>query len=478
MLYNDGLDTSKSFESVDLLDMNIMKFFYNRLSFCYDLKFLRNYDDDKSFLLLDFTLLNWMLLLLLIISNFTCPLAFSCISPFYNTVAFTKGLSLTECGIVFAIFNFLGIFASPVIGAIIPKIGLKILLSSGMITISVGTLLFAITTKIQSRSWFFVVSLILRLIQSLGYSILSTSSFACVSRSFPDLTSTILGMIETFVGLGFTLGPFIGGLLYDAGGYYLPFTILGVILLICGILSIFLIKVDKEDSFIRIHYTFYYKLLKIPAVWIIMGSAISAGIVFQYHDVTLPEILKEFNLTSSQIGSFFLLMGVPYAILTPLYGFILDKYGGGSYFIISGSILSVVSFYCFGPAPFIPFKRNLATLIIMSIFEGISVGGLYIPCFSKSLKTLIKENDFPENLETSSLVSGIFGMCYSIGAVIGPSGGSFLVDQLDYEWSTFIYGTGMLIYLFIFIFFYCIPRNLRKNKVKNIEENLSTIANE
>uniref|UniRef100_A0A0N5BDI7 MFS domain-containing protein n=1 Tax=Strongyloides papillosus TaxID=174720 RepID=A0A0N5BDI7_STREA len=399
----------------------------------------------------DFTLLDWILLLLLICSNFTCPLAFSCISPFYNTVAFTKGLSLSECGIVFAIFNFLGIFASPVIGPLIPKIGLRILLPSGMIITAIGTLLFAITINIQSESWFFIVSLVLRLVQS---------------------------MIETFVGLGYTLGPFIGGLLYDAGGYILPFIVLGVILLICGILSIFFIKVDKDESFIRLNYTIYYKLVKIPDVWIIMGSAIFAGIAFQYHDVTLPEVLKEFNLSSSQIGSFFLLMGVPYAILTPIYGFILDKYGGGSYFIITGSIFSIVAFYCFGPAPFIPFKRNLVTLIIMSIFEGISVGGLYIPCFTKSLKTLVKDYHFPENLETSSLLSGIFGMCYSFGAVLGPSGGSFLVDQLNYEWSTFIYGTAMLIYLFIFIFLYYIPRNLRKNKVKNIEENLSTIVNE
>ncbi|CEF61780.1 MFS-type transporter SLC18B1 [Strongyloides ratti] len=423
----------------------------------------------------NFTILNWILLLLLISTNFTCPLAFSCISPFYNTVAFTKGLSLSQCGIVFGIFNFLGIFASPIVGSIIPKIGLRILLPSGMIITAFGTLLFALTIIIQSSFWFFIISSILRLIQSLGYSILLTCTFTCVSRSFPDLTSTILGIIETFVGLGYTLGPFFGGALYDYGGYILPFLVLGIFLLVCGIISIFFIKIDNEDSCNKYHYSIYFKLIKILDVWIIMSSAIFTGMIFQYHDVTLPEVLKEFNLTSSQIGAFFLIMGIPYAILTPIYGYILDKYGGASYFIISGSILSIIAMYFFGPAPFIPLKRNLTLLIIMSIFEGISVGGLYIPCYIKVLKTVIKEKNFPDNLETSGVLSGIFGMCYSFGAVIGPSGGSFLVDQLNYQWSTFIYGTAMLIYLLIFIFIYYIPRHCNKNKINDIEENNTNI---
>lgn len=343
-----------------------------------------------------------------------------------------------------------------------------------MIITSIGTLLFALTIIIQSSFWFFVISALLRLVQSLGYSILLTCTFTCVSRSFPDLTSTILGIIETFVGLGYTLGPFIGGILYDCGGYTLPFLILGFFLLACGIASIFFIKIDNENSSIIHQLSIYLKLIKILDVWIIMSSAVFTGMIFQYHDVTLPEILKEFNLNSSQIGAFFLFMGIPYAILTPICGHILDKHGGSSYFIIFGSILSIIVMYCLGPAPFLPFDRSLGSLALMCVIEGISVGGLYIPAFVKSLKTVVKEKNFPDNLETSGILSGIFGMCYSLGAVIGPSGGSFLVDELNYEWSTFIYGTAMLLYLLVFIFIYFIPRHCRKNKIKDIEENVST----
>uniref|UniRef100_A0A0N4ZR46 MFS domain-containing protein n=1 Tax=Parastrongyloides trichosuri TaxID=131310 RepID=A0A0N4ZR46_PARTI len=425
----------------------------------------------------DFSLFDWILLILLISTNFACPLAFACISPFYNTIAFDKGLSLTECGVVFGIFNFLGIFASPIIGSMIPRIGLKILLPTGMLITSIGTILFAFTIYLSDRAYFFLSSVFLRLIQSIGYSILLTSTFACVSRTFPHQTSTILGFIETFVGLGYTLGPFFGGVLYDAGGYLLPFLVLGIFLLLCSIISVQFIKINNENIKSYHDLSNYIKLAKIKDVWIVMGSAIFTGMVFQYHDVTLPEVLKEFDLSSTQIGAFFLIMGVPYALLTPLYGFILDKYGGASYFIITGSLLSTIAFYLLGPAPFLFFKRSLTSLIIIAVIEGISVGGLYIPCFVKSLKTVINENDFPDNLETSGLISGVFAMSYSFGAVIGPSGGSFLVDVINYEWSTFIYGTAMLIYLLIFIFFYTIPRHcnfcIKKNKVSPTDETLS-----
>ena len=37
----------------------------------------------------------------------------------------------------------------------------------------------------------------------------------------------MFAILETFFGLGMILGPFIGGLLYEIGGFILPFVILG-----------------------------------------------------------------------------------------------------------------------------------------------------------------------------------------------------------------------------------------------------------
>lgn len=49
-------------------------------------------------------------------------------------------------------------------------------------------------------------------------------------------------MLETFVGLGSTAGPLLGGVLYEIGGFQLPFFVLGIILLFLGLLAFFLVE--------------------------------------------------------------------------------------------------------------------------------------------------------------------------------------------------------------------------------------------
>ena len=51
----------------------------------------------------------------------------------------------------------------------------------------------------------------------------------------------MIGILEIFSGLGFAAGPPIGGALYSLGGFQLPFTVLGSLLIIAGLLSIPLI---------------------------------------------------------------------------------------------------------------------------------------------------------------------------------------------------------------------------------------------
>lgn len=97
----------------------------------------------------------------------------------------------------------------------------------------------------------------MRCTQAFGDACFVTSSFAISVVTFPGRISTVVGIMETFagkfncsfyiliclvLGLGFTLGPFIGALLYDYGGFQLPFFFLGILLLIATIVSVFLVE--------------------------------------------------------------------------------------------------------------------------------------------------------------------------------------------------------------------------------------------
>lgn len=54
--------------------------------------------------------------------------------------------------------------------------------------------------------------------------------------------------METFAGLGYTAGPLIGGFLYEFGGFMTPFLVLGIILIVATIFSLYLIE-DRDGRF-------------------------------------------------------------------------------------------------------------------------------------------------------------------------------------------------------------------------------------
>jgi MFS family permease len=79
---------------------------------------------------------------------------------------------------------------------------------------------------------FFVLCLCVRVFESIGgkrrvlksattlpclASAFSTASFAICAHVYHGRVATIIGVLETFSGLGFAAGPVLGGILYEVG---------------------------------------------------------------------------------------------------------------------------------------------------------------------------------------------------------------------------------------------------------------------
>ena len=48
---------------------------------------------------------------------------------------------------------------------------------------------------------------------------------------FPDRPGMVYSICDAMFGIGYTLGPFIGSILYEAGGFLLPFVLCGAAIL-------------------------------------------------------------------------------------------------------------------------------------------------------------------------------------------------------------------------------------------------------
>lgn len=55
---------------------------------------------------------------------------------------------------------------------------------------------------------------LIRGLEALGASAYSTATYVFVVEIFPSNIGAVLGILETFVGLGMSTGPAIGGFLY------------------------------------------------------------------------------------------------------------------------------------------------------------------------------------------------------------------------------------------------------------------------
>ena len=62
-----------------------------------------------------------------------------------------------------------------------------------------------------------------------------------IAKEFPDRVATMFATLEAFFGLGLIFGPSIGGILYQVGGYTLPFVVLGSILICVACVTFFVL---------------------------------------------------------------------------------------------------------------------------------------------------------------------------------------------------------------------------------------------
>ncbi|VDK43210.1 unnamed protein product [Anisakis simplex] len=288
---------------------------------------------------------------------------------------------------------------------------------------------------LPSGSLFFWASLGIRIAESIADTAFVTSSFAIGAKCFPGKIATIIGVMETFAGLGYTAGPPIGGLLYEIGGFQLPFIVLGAILITVSILSYFLIEkfedepIDDEKGMLG--------MLRIPAIWIVVYAVVICAMSLSFLDPTLANHLESFNLTPTFVGLMFLLCGGIYTITAPLWGLLIDQYDCKKTIMLFGSVATVFAMMVIGPSPLLNLDKSLIWIGIALGLLGIAEGAMYIPTFQSCLDA-VREAGYEDSFQTYGCVSGVFQSAFAFGSFFGPTIGGFSVEWIGFEWTTTI----------------------------------------
>ena len=89
---------------------------------------------------------------------------------------------------------------------------------------------------------FFSLSILLRLVLVTGSLTIGLSTFPLGQQEVgKDHTGKLMGALECFLTMGTMLGLALGGVLYDAGGFYLPSLVVGIVFILVGVLATLLL---------------------------------------------------------------------------------------------------------------------------------------------------------------------------------------------------------------------------------------------
>ncbi|GAB6030220.1 hypothetical protein CHUAL_005895 [Chamberlinius hualienensis] len=364
-------------------------------------------------------------LICLALINFGSYLSMSIIAPFFPVEAELKGMSMSVTGYVFSVYALVMFAVSPIIGKLIPHIGVKFTFVSGIFLAAGCNILFGALNYVNDTALFTGLCFLLRGFEAVGSASFFTAACTIVAENFRDDVGSAYGLMETFMGIGMTAGPALGSALYSLGGYQLPFYTLADVVP----------EDESSSSSSMLKPATFWQLLKLPEI-IITGAIVMVLCgIWGFMDPILEPHLREFGVTPKTVGLIFLGMAGSYSITCPIIGKIVDKWGKEVILMATGLILTSVCLFLMGPATIFPFlPRNLTLNVIGLVFMGITIGVGFIPTLQNMLDSAYLRG-FDESTVTYGLVSSIFSSASSFGEFVGPAVGGVMFENISFDFA-------------------------------------------
>ncbi len=329
------------------------------------------------------------------------------ILPFYVT---GFGASPTIVTLLFASFSFFAFFSSPLLGAISDRIGRRPVLILSITSTAVGWFVFAGATSIP-------ILFLGRMIDGAAAGNFSIAQSYLVDISENEEERTVnLGLIGAMFGIGFMLGPLIGGALATIS-HATPFWFAGGLATLNAITAYFYLpetnKLRNTEARLNLNPLLPLQraahdigLRPLFATWVMFGLAnVTSQTVFSLF------VSKNFGFNAFVTGLTFTGMGIIVAInqAVLLKRFWLKRFSESSLekMMLWALIIGVVLFV----------TRSLFPFILATLFIGTGQSILRVVLTSQVAGTA----DPQAKGEKLGMLSSLMSMCMVIGPIIsGP----------------------------------------------------------
>lgn len=359
---------------------------------------------------------------------------YALMAPFFPREAEMKGNTATQFGLVIGIYQLMVFLTAPVYGKLLSRhVRAKVMFCAGMIAEGVLCSIMGCMVYSPPGNTFFGLALFIRIIESLGFTAAVTCCYAIAPAEFPDHVEMCISLVETAFGLGLFMGPPIGGFLYEAGGFTLPFVTLGCTLIAFAVLMAVIFPETgkvQEGPPVTMKQLYDWRLL------VNFLTVVSAFFTLGFNEGTLAVHLEQFKLSSGVTGLIFMISGGVYAACCLLLGRACKASRDPRRMCLLGSACALACFVIIGPLPFMGVAPSVPLVCVSQALLGVGIAAYYICAFVHSIKHAVGFKQLPDNMSTFGLLSGIFSSAFSLGLFLGPLIGGILLDHVGYQWGS------------------------------------------
>lgn len=360
------------------------------------------------------------------IGTFFTGASFSIVMPFMALYVEELGVkgAMVEwyAGLSVALSALASALISPVWGRLADRYGRKPMMirASMVMTFTMGGLAF-----VPNVFWM----LFLRILNGLFAGYVPNATALIASQAPQQRSGYALGTLSTGLTAGVLIGPLLGGALSEAFGMRGTFLLVGLILFICCLLTIFGLREDFQPIEKGEMMSLSQVFAKIPSKLLLIGLFVTSMII-QISAQSIAPILALYIRYLGQSdnilfysGLIVSAMGFSSLLSTPYLGRLGDRIGNHR-LLLMGLFYSFLLYFLCG------FAGSALQLGLLRFAYGFGVGALMPSVNSLLTKMTPKEG-----------ISRIFSFNQSfsyIGQVLGPFVGSAVATGLGYRWVFFV----------------------------------------
>ncbi len=354
-------------------------------------------------------------LLILFMIVFADLMGFGLIIPLLPFYARQFAASDFQVGLLFSIYSACQLLAAPVLGLMSDRYGRRPVLILSQIGSVGGFLLLAFATH---ATWLgpaagLMLVYVSRVIDGISGGNISTAQAYVSDVTTKENRAKGMGLLGAAFGLGFSIGPAIGGVL---GHFHPSWPALAAagFCTIAALLTYFRLPESRNhkpsEAEVWLHPSKFLPILRNgPLVQMLLIFFISMMAFVMMEAVFALFLNDTFGFEELKVGAFFALAGVVIVVVQGgLIGRLTKRFGEWSLVII-GPILVTVAMFGFVQ---VGWRPTVALLVVCTIFNAIG-RSLQTP----ALSSLISRFSDPRQ---QGAVFGLFHMLGSLARVIGP----------------------------------------------------------